>query len=192
MFSGRYSQSRVCQTYRIFLKQSPRGAARMTGEPIISLHDTHGVVRWISDAPPPATPQEVIGTCPWDWTIEAEKPMVRQLFAACIALGEPHHFIVRVLVHGVPMTLDVRVDPTTGTALPVICRVRVIDRKISLLTERELEVVRLTGTGMSTAEICRRLKISRSSIDTHRSRAKEKLGIKSLAALAIWAHENLS
>ncbi len=46
------------------------------------------------------------------------------------------------------------------------------------LTDREIEVLRLSGEGWSTDEIASRLQISPKTVDVHRGHIKEKLGYK--------------
>ncbi|SHO48658.1 response regulator transcription factor [Desulfopila aestuarii] len=52
-----------------------------------------------------------------------------------------------------------------------------------LLTDRELEVFRLIGTGLSTREIAERMKLGVKTIGTYRDRIKQKLCLKSGAEL---------
>lgn len=54
---------------------------------------------------------------------------------------------------------------------------------VDLLTDRELEVFRLIGAGMSTREIAERMKLSIKTIGTYRDRVKQKLAIKTAAGL---------
>jgi len=54
---------------------------------------------------------------------------------------------------------------------------------LDLLSDRELEVFHLIGTGMTTKEIADKLSRGVKTIETHRLRLKEKLGIKSHAEL---------
>jgi len=54
---------------------------------------------------------------------------------------------------------------------------------IDLLTDRELEVFRLIGSGLSTREIADRLKLGIKTIGTYRDRVKQKLLLKSGAEL---------
>jgi DNA-binding NarL/FixJ family response regulator len=54
---------------------------------------------------------------------------------------------------------------------------------VDLLTDRELEVFRLIGTGLSTREIAERMKLGVKTIGTYRDRVKQKLGIKTSADL---------
>jgi DNA-binding NarL/FixJ family response regulator len=52
------------------------------------------------------------------------------------------------------------------------------------LSDRELEVLRLLGTGLTTAESAQRLHLSVHTIDTYRQRIKGKLGLKNASELA--------
>jgi DNA-binding NarL/FixJ family response regulator len=66
--------------------------------------------------------------------------------------------------------------PPRGTASPV--------RKLS---DREFEVLQLLGHGKTTREIAAQLNLSPKTVDVHRSRIKEKLGIKTAPALVRYA-----
>jgi DNA-binding NarL/FixJ family response regulator len=48
----------------------------------------------------------------------------------------------------------------------------------SLLSDRELEIFELIGQALGTRQIARRLRVSVSTVETHRSHIKEKLGLK--------------
>ena len=50
---------------------------------------------------------------------------------------------------------------------------------VDILTDRELEVFRLIGSGLSTREIADRMKLGIKTIGTYRDRIKQKLCIKS-------------
>jgi len=52
------------------------------------------------------------------------------------------------------------------------------------LSDRELEVFRLIGEGLSAGQLAERLHLSRHTIDTHRQRIKEKLQLANAAELA--------
>jgi DNA-binding NarL/FixJ family response regulator len=54
---------------------------------------------------------------------------------------------------------------------------------MDILTDRELEVFRLIGAGMSTREIARQLSLGIKTIGTYRDRIKQKLGLKNGAEL---------
>jgi len=54
---------------------------------------------------------------------------------------------------------------------------------MDILTDRELEVFRLIGSGMSTREIAGQLSLGIKTIGTYRDRIKQKLGLKNGAEL---------
>ena len=65
---------------------------------------------------------------------------------------------------------------------------------IELLSDRELEVFRHIGQGLTSKEIAQNLNLSASTVDTYRERLKAKLGISHSTQLAYqatrWALEN--
>lgn len=64
---------------------------------------------------------------------------------------------------------------------------------VDILTDRELEVFRLIGSGLSTREIAERMKLGVKTIGTYRDRIRQKLHIKSGAELTrkavIWTEQ---
>ena len=54
---------------------------------------------------------------------------------------------------------------------------------IESLSDRELEVFRLIGEGLTTSEIAKRLHLSTHTIDTHRQRIKQKLSLETSGEL---------
>lgn len=54
---------------------------------------------------------------------------------------------------------------------------------VDILTDRELEVFRLIGSGLATREIASRMKLGIKTIGTYRDRIKQKLCIKNAAEL---------
>lgn len=64
---------------------------------------------------------------------------------------------------------------------------------VDSLTDRELEVFRLIGSGLSTREIAEQMKLGVKTIGTYRDRVKQKLGIKNAAELirraVIWTEQ---
>lgn len=61
------------------------------------------------------------------------------------------------------------------------------DQKLHALTPRELEVMSLIVKGRLNKEIAAELSISLPTVITHRSRIMQKLGLKSVSALTIYA-----
>jgi len=58
---------------------------------------------------------------------------------------------------------------------------------VDRLTDRELEIFRLVGMGVRSADIAQKLGISQKTIETHRVRIKAKLGIETASELVIQA-----
>lgn len=56
-----------------------------------------------------------------------------------------------------------------------------------ILTDREIEVMALIVQGLINKEIAERLSIGLSTVITHRKNIMEKLGMKSVSALTIYA-----
>lgn len=54
---------------------------------------------------------------------------------------------------------------------------------VESLSDRELEVFRLIGEGLSTSDIAKRLHLSTHTIDTHRQRIKQKLNVETINEL---------
>jgi DNA-binding NarL/FixJ family response regulator len=61
---------------------------------------------------------------------------------------------------------------------------------LEALSQREFELLRVLGAGMSLKECARRLSISTSSASTYRTRLMEKLGLHSTAEVIRFALEN--
>jgi DNA-binding NarL/FixJ family response regulator len=92
----------------------------------------------------------------------------------------------------------VRAIASGGTFLDPSLANRVVNRFVrgqgdeamwqgSNLSEREIEVVRLTAYGYSNKEIAAQLDLSVKTVDTYKARAMEKLGLHSRAALVRYA-----
>lgn len=63
---------------------------------------------------------------------------------------------------------------------------------VSALTDRELEVFRLIGEGISTREISQRLALSMKTVDAHRRHMREKLNLRSTSELIRYATQWVS
>ena len=82
-----------------------------------------------------------------------------------------------------PTVLRRLVDQHATTASPT-------DRKrLSVLTEREVEVLRLIGRGASNDEISRALWVAESTVKTHVTRIFSKLGLRDRVQAVVLAYE---
>jgi len=80
-------------------------------------------------------------------------------------------------------------DRTAGAILDALSRPRSTGSTSTLgkLTDRELEVLRLTGQGKDNRTIAQELHISLKTVDTHRGHIKQKLGLKNGTELIHYA-----
>jgi DNA-binding NarL/FixJ family response regulator len=79
---------------------------------------------------------------------------------------------------GIFLSSELLADSSESQKIPMA-----VNNDISLLSERECEVVRLIGEGLSTKEIAFDLVISSKTVETYRKRIMEKLDIYSIAGL---------
>lgn len=61
----------------------------------------------------------------------------------------------------------------------------------SRLTDREIEVARLIVSGLTNGEAAAKLRISERTVDAHVEHIRNKLGLRTRAQIAVWAHERL-
>ncbi len=62
-------------------------------------------------------------------------------------------------------------------------------RRLTVLTERELDVARAVGRGLSNAEIARELDMAETTVKAHVSRALAKLGLTNRVQAALLVHD---
>jgi len=59
------------------------------------------------------------------------------------------------------------------------------------LTDREVQVARLIAGGLTNGEVAARLRISNRTVDAHVEHIRNKVGLRTRAQMAVWAHERL-
>ena len=73
-------------------------------------------------------------------------------------------------------------------------RVRAENLSPEKLSDRELQVFEMIGTGVTTGEIAQTLQLSLKTVDSHREHIKEKLGLSTAAELVkqafLWVHHH--
>lgn len=111
--------------------------------------------------------------------------------------GQPYvvHFRPILSPNGAPPTqvLGVGYHPAPGTLVSgdEIRAPRHIDRgQLSVLTDRELEVLKLIAHGLPYAEIAARLNRTLKTVEAHRSSLGRKLGVRNRSQLVLIAVQN--
>jgi DNA-binding NarL/FixJ family response regulator len=64
------------------------------------------------------------------------------------------------------------------------------DNKISKLTEREIEIIKMIKNGSTNKEIAEALFLSPRTVETHRARILKKLGLKNSLSLVKYINES--
>ena len=64
------------------------------------------------------------------------------------------------------------------------------DNKLSTLTEREIEIIKLIKNGMTNKEIAEQLFLSPRTVETHRARILKKLGLKNSLSLIKYINDS--
>jgi len=83
---------------------------------------------------------------------------------------------------------DAPLDPRAGR---VLIEQRRHSPRAGDLTPRELEVLRLVGSGMANKQIARRLGISERTVKAHLTSVFQSLGVTDRVQAALWASQNL-
>lgn len=87
-----------------------------------------------------------------------------------------------IMKEGIFLSSEILVDSSESQKIPMV-----VYDNLSLLSERESEVIRMIGEGLSTKEIAFDLVISSKTVETYRKRLMEKLDIYSIAGLIKFA-----
>ena len=131
----------------------------------------------LTTTPEPHLPREMpkSGHFPREMRSQGEGPAVEEVLAAgargCLAASSTPLQIgaaIRAAARGERSDVD---QPVTG---PLVQR---MPRTAALLTEREVEVLRLVGAGLGNREIAERLYLSLSSVKSHLSHTYGRLGV---------------
>ncbi len=64
------------------------------------------------------------------------------------------------------------------------------DELVSSITSREMEILQLIATGLTSGDIAKKLFISKNTVETHRKNLLGKLNVKNTAALLKFAYQN--
>lgn len=98
-----------------------------------------------------------------------------ELMTALRRLSEGHRYVSRSI-------RDRLVTSSAGSGPPLP-----VSEGLTLLTDREREVMQCVASGLRTREIAKRLSLSEKTVEKHRSNLMRKLGLRSAAAVAAYA-----
>ena len=70
-------------------------------------------------------------------------------------------------------------SPTVAVSVPSV-------EAVQILSSREIEVVQLVASGLSSKEIAARLDLSVRTVEKHRANIMEKIGVREVASLVRW------
>ncbi len=103
------------------------------------------------------------------------------------------------VIHAIRKVLEGRIyvsERVSGTILERLGSAdkAVLPSGVDVLSDREIEVFQLVGSGLNSRQIAERINLAPSTVDSYRARIKEKLGIENVAELyqraAQWMVEN--
>jgi DNA-binding NarL/FixJ family response regulator len=124
-------------------------------------------------------------------TVHEDRGYIRQLLAAGAAGYVLKRAAAEELVHAIRVVASggTYLDPAVATKVVggFVHRSSADGARAAELSDREVEVGRLTAAGYSNKEIAARLELSVKTVETYRARAMEKLGLQSRAELVRYA-----
>jgi DNA-binding NarL/FixJ family response regulator len=99
---------------------------------------------------------------------------LKDVMAAIRRVLEGEVFLSHAMTNRIMHRMIGGADPCAGSA-------------VELLTERELRILELIGEGMGPSQMAKHLHLSVKTIETHRTRIREKLSLENAAALRRFA-----
>ena len=145
-------------------------------------------------------PEAIMGKTPFDFFDHASASRIREGAMRAIRVGRDITVPNELKLGGKTFHLLDHISPVSdesGNISLVVTISKSIDwapEKISPvrnesrgLSTRELEVLRLIGSGLTTSQIAGKLFISRKTVETHRARIMQKLGLHKSPALVQYA-----
>lgn len=131
-----------------------------------------------------------LGKCFWDLAEnDRSRDIIRQAVAFAAQFGEPLRAVASLTPNDGPECYLLSVHPmaeqTKQTKAVIITRQA--PAATMKLTDREVYVTALTARGLSTTDIGTKLGVTIATVNTHRARARAKLGVTCAAELHLYA-----
>jgi DNA-binding CsgD family transcriptional regulator len=154
---------------------------------LVLLLDCRATILWIGD--PKLNNPQVIGTSIWEWHAEDEREQIRSAYARAITLGETQSFESTASWDGSPKRFHCRIEQSNTGDVAAVSQMNEVSHTDVGLTRRERQVLALLAQDCSTQQIAERLGIVASTVETHRTHLRKKLGVRSTAGLVRFAFE---
>ncbi len=160
--------------------------------PLVTLHDPRGRIVF-AEPLHYHSPAEVIYSRPWDWVAtDEEREAIRSAFQQVVFDQEPVVLTANLKLGGSYHAYKCHAVPVdTNDVVVMITSVPIVDDRDALLTDREVECLRLLVSGKRTVDISKAMGIKGTTVNTYKQRLKEKLGVDSLAGLITWGCKHL-
>jgi PAS domain S-box-containing protein len=119
--------------------------------------------------------------------VEGSQAALRRSIEEVLATRGTREVVFEITIRGARRFVDARVAPYSEDSVLAIVR-DVTDRqmiasRMTSLSEREREVLRMVAGGASNKQIAARLDLSIKTVEAHRSRLMKKLGARNMAEL---------
>lgn len=147
---------------------------------VIALCDWRGHVVWTSKiAEPP-----LIGQFAWSTLTPKSQEICKEIYGKVASLRQAQSLLVENQ-DGKHFRCWLWPLDTPDIAVCALCRE--VPSSLADLSEREMECMQLLAQGMTTKEIAEQLDVSTSTLHTHLTRARAKLGVDNLESLISFA-----
>lgn len=151
----------------------------------VTLHAADGTTVWSTD-------ERFVGTVPWEWAAARDQERVKVAVALCLIRQPtaPVRFEVcsRRYPSGGIQLADAEFKRLPTQEAPLLAITRIYTAMIENLSPREREIAKLMPD-YTAKQIGRILKISASTVETHRGRIGLKIGVAG-GQLVAWCQEH--
>ncbi len=161
-------------------------SAKSPNGKILILYDGAGTILCATDAVHPFDLEAVCGAPAWAPLNDHDAVICQAAILRCANTGIPQTFDVHAGALGLWRTT---IYKCRSGKVHMIGVAREFPKKVLLLTDRQREICRLLGSGMTSLDISKKLDIARETVDNHRSGIAHRIGIKP-ASLMAWCGEH--
>jgi len=169
-------------------------------EHLTTIQDTEGRYLFVTSVPPADSLADVIGKSPSDILDSYNAAVVMEQVQQVALRGDSRNRLTRITLGEETLNFLSQVSPVRDSSGNVTA-VATVSRKIDdhawtkgdfaaltspalpSLTKRELQVLKLIASGLTSRQIAQKLFISRKTVETHRSRMMQKLDLHTTADL---------